>query len=179
MTSAWVAGIFAAIGAMVGAAATLMASWIPSRAQRQIELNNRKERVAEILRIASAEYLAAVDGFIDSARELVYQIAYQASGPDRDSVRKAYLAEWQKVQRRCAVVTVAGPADLAERAEELKGSLGTMAKVCDRWYEAVKHGPVNSRAGQFDAAWESADEVRIKFAATARIYTYERAQAGR
>jgi hypothetical protein len=163
---------------MVGATATLVASWIPSRAQRQIELNNREERVAEILRTASAEYLAAVDSFIDSARELVYQIEHEAPGPDRDSARKAYLTEWQQLQRLCAVVTVAGPGDLAARAEELKLSLGTVANVCDRWYEAVKRGPVNSRAGQFDAAWESADEVRIKFASTARMYTYERAQAG-
>jgi hypothetical protein len=132
------------------------------------------ERIADVLRAASAAYLMTVDSFIDSARELVYQIVNEAPEPDREAARKAYLEEWQQLQRTCAVVVISGPDDLGTSAEELKLSLGTVANICDRWYEAVKHGPTNSRAGKFDAAWESADKFRAKFASTAREYAYER-----
>lgn len=177
MASAWVAGIFGAIGAMVGAGATLVASWIPTRAQRQLAANSRIERITDVLSAASAEYLMTVDSFIDSARELVYQIVHEAPEPRREAAHEAYRKEWQQLQRTCAVVVISGPSDLGASAEELKRSLGTIGNICDRWYEAVKHGPTNSRAGKFDAAWESADNVRAKFASTAREYAYERAQA--
>lgn len=164
---------------MVGAGATLVASWIPTRAQHQLEANNRKERVADVLRAASAEYLMTVDSFIDSARELVYQIEHEAPEPDRESARKAYMGDWLQLQRTCAVVVIAGPSDLGAKAEELKLSLGTLSNICDRWYEAIKRGPINSRAGKFETAWESADKFRDTFASTARGYAYERAQTGR
>jgi hypothetical protein len=179
MSSAWVTGIFVAIGAMVGAGATLVASWIPTRAQRQLASDSQRERIAEVLRAATAEYLMTVDGFIDSARELVYQIENEAPEPDREAARKAYLGVWQQLQRTCAVVVISGPSDLGARAEELKLHLGTLANICDRWYEAVKHGPTSSRAGKFETAWESADKVRATFTSTAREYAYEQAQAGR
>ena len=85
MASAWIAGVFGAIGALVGAGATLAASWIPTRSQRQLAADNREERKAKVRRAASAKYLVTVDSFIDSARELVYRIENEASEPDREA----------------------------------------------------------------------------------------------
>jgi hypothetical protein len=179
MASAWLTGIFGAIGAMLGAVATLVGTWLPTRAQRRLAADNRKERVADVRRAASAEYLMTVDSFIDSAREVVYQIENKVPEQDREAARKAYLGEWQQMQRTCAIVVISGPDDLGAKAEELKLILGTLANICDRWSEAVKHGPARSQVGKFDNAWESAEKVRTEFASIAREYAYERAEADR
>ena len=158
---------------MVGAAANLVASWIPTRAQHRVADDDRKERKAEVLRAASAEYLVSVDSFIDAARELVYRIVHDAPELERESAHEAYLRDWQRVQCACAPVEIAGPSDLGARASELKLQLGSVANVCDKWHDAVKHGPTRSRVSQFDAAWESADKARTAFVSTAHAHAYQ------
>jgi hypothetical protein len=161
---------------MVGAGATLAASWIPTRAQRQSETDKQEGRKAEVRRAASAKYLVSVDSFIDSARELVYRIDHDASELDREAAHVSYFRDWQRVQRTCAPVEVVGPSDLGARAQELKLRLGSLGNLCDRWYEAVKLGPTRSRLSKFDAAWESAEEARVSFVSAAREYAYQGVQ---
>jgi hypothetical protein len=157
---------------MVGAGATLAASWIPTRAQRQVATENRKERRSELLRAASAGYLVSVDSFIDSARELVYRIEHDFAEGDRESAHHTYMQEWQRVQRTCAPVEIAGPVELAAEVKRLTLCLGSLGNVCDRWYDALKHGPAQSRRSKFESAWQSADEARTAFVSTARNCVY-------
>jgi hypothetical protein len=179
MASEWIAGIFGAIGAIVGAGATLAASWIPTRAQQQLAIDKQEERKAKVRRAASSAYLVSVDSFIDSARELVYRIEHDASELDREAAHEIYLQGWQRVQRTCAPVEIAGTSDLSAKANELKLHLGSLGNLCDRWYEAAKRGPTRSQTTKFEASWESADNAREEFTSAARQYAYQQLKAGK
>jgi len=70
MTSEWLSGAFTALGAVLGAGATLAAGLIGNRTQRGLAEASRKAR-----REAYAEYLTAVYSFMDRARELIATVS--------------------------------------------------------------------------------------------------------
>lgn len=160
----------AVAGAAVGAGATLTGNWITSRAQVKLAVENREQQRAEVRRAACAEYLVAVDSFMDQARELVARLESSAPESELDSAYGTYSAGWEDLQRKCAPVVIAGPPELGEPAQELKGQLGALADVCDGWYTAQKNGPTRSRDGKFVSARDAAREVRAAFVSAAQKY---------
>ena len=123
-------------------------------------------------RDACTDYLVTVDGFIESARELIYRLEHGAMEPDREAAHVAYLRDWQLLQRACAKVAIVGPGDLSTSAENLKLSLGTLGNVCDAWYEAAKKGTARGKGAAFETARESAEKTKEAFESTAREYAF-------
>jgi hypothetical protein len=58
MTSDWFGGAFTALGAVIGAGATLLAGLIGNRAQRGLAEANHKAQIVEARREAYAAYLS-------------------------------------------------------------------------------------------------------------------------
>jgi hypothetical protein len=175
VTSGWIAVIGLA-GAVVGAAATLAANWLTARVTARTQLTmasgDREQQKAEVRRGACAEYLTAVDSFLDQARELVSRMENNAPEPERDAAQGAYAAGWENLQRTCAPVIIAGPGELAERAESLNSQLGAVGDECDGWYNAHKNGHARSRASKFRTARDAAYDARAAFISAARQYAY-------
>lgn len=176
MTSEWIAAIFGLAGAVIGAGATLTANWIASRTESRTQLklaaDHHVQRRAEVRRAACAEYLIAVDSFMDKARELVSRMESTAPGPECDAAHKSYFAGWEDLQRRCAPVVIAGPSELGERAEELKSQLGALGDECDSWYAAHKNGLTRSRATKFSNAQRVANQARAVFISAAQKHAH-------
>ena len=63
MTSEWLSGAFTALGAVLGAGATLTAGLIGNRTQRGLAEASRKAQIVETRREAYAEYLTTVYNF--------------------------------------------------------------------------------------------------------------------
>jgi len=163
VTSGWIAAVVALAGAVIGAGATLTANWLATRTQLQLAAGNREQQRAEVRRGACADYLTAVDSFMDQARELVSRMENGAQAAERDAAHAAYFAGWEHLQRLCAPVVIAGSGELGERAEALKSQLGALGDECDRWYAAHKNGQVRSRVSKFSDAQHTAYEANAKF----------------
>jgi hypothetical protein len=172
MAADWIVGLFGAVGTGIGSAATIAASWMATRTQRQLAVGDRGARRAEVRRAACAEYLTTVDSFMDGARELVSRMENNAPKPECARVHAAYLKSWEEFQRQRAPVVIAGPKGLGIKAEELHEHLGGLADVCDAWYEAYKAGPVRSRIGRFGDARLAASEAREEFITAAQDYAH-------
>jgi hypothetical protein len=168
VASEWVAGVAGVVGAAVGASATLTGNWIATRAQLKLAVDDREQQRAEIRRGVCAEYLVAVDSFMDQARELVARLENDAPEPELDDACATYRAGWVDLQRRCAPVVIAGPAELGQQAERLEGQLGAVGDVCDSWYAARKKGPTRSRDGTFVRARDAARTERAAFVSAAQ-----------
>lgn len=153
---------------MVGSGATLATNWITSRTQRELAANDREQRRAEVRRAAYADFLVAVESFKDQARELVYRIENDVPKPECDAAQATYFAGWQDLQRTYAPVRIAGPSELAKRAEGLQYRLAALADVCDSWYTAHQNGPTRSRDGRFVSARDAANEAIDTFITAAQ-----------
>jgi hypothetical protein len=175
VTSGWIAVIGLA-GTVVGAAATLAANWLTARVTARTQLimasGDREQQKAEVRRGACAEYLTAVDSFLDQARELASRMENNAPEPERDAAHGAYAAGWENLQRTCAPVIIAGPGELAERAESLNSQLGAVGDECDSWYKAHKNGHARSRASKFKTARDAAYDARAAFISAAQQHAY-------
>jgi hypothetical protein len=110
---------------------------------------------------------------VDQARELVSQMEDNARDPEPDDAHAAYTGGWENLQRTCAPVVIAGPGELADRAESLKSLLGGMADECDSWYAARRNGSArSSRASKFSTAQQTAYDARAAFVSAARQHAY-------
>jgi hypothetical protein len=138
MASEWIAAVFGALGAALGASAALASSWIGNRAQRDLAAASRKAHVAEVRRVAYAEYLTTVYSFMESARELVARLENDAAELECDAAHRAYCEDWERMQPTYAPVMIAGPDEIEESAKALRFRLGFLADGCDAWYAA--HG---------------------------------------
>jgi hypothetical protein len=172
VTSGWIAAVVALAGAVIGAGATLTANWLAARTQLQLAAGNREQQRAEVRRGACADYLTAVDSFMDQARELVSRMENDAPAPERDAAHAAYFAGWEHLQRVCAPVVIAGPGELAEQAEALKSQLGAVGDVCDSWYAAHNNGPVRSQVSKLSEAQHAARQARAAFISAAQTHAH-------
>ena len=172
VTSEWIAAVFGVLGAVVGAGATLTANWIASRTQLKLAADDRDQRRAEVRRAACAEYLVAVDSFLDQARELVSRMENGSPKPQCDAAYASYFAGWEHLQRVRAPVVIAGPSELGERAEALRYQLAGLGDECDSWFTAHKNGPTRSRAAKFSTAQHAAHEARTAFVLAAQKNAY-------
>ncbi|HEY7324853.1 MAG TPA: hypothetical protein VH520_08500 [Streptosporangiaceae bacterium] len=175
MASDWVTGVFAIVGAAIGSAGTMAASWTALRARREVALEGPDGPMATIRRQAYAEYLSAVDGFADRARSVVAAVENGAPLPECEAAFRGYAADWEQLQRSCSPVVIAGPANVAERAAELRGQLGFMADECDRLYKAYMQNPTRMQTSRFLHAQQSARDARSAFIAAAQAHAYGRA----
>lgn len=175
MASDWVTGLFAVLGAGIGSAGTMAASWTALRQRREAALDGPDGAMAAIRRQTYAEYLSAVDGFADRARSVVAAVENGAPLTECEAAFRGYAADWEQLQRTCSPVVIAGPANVAERAAELRGQLGFMADECDRLYKAHMQSPTRVQAGRFLHAQQSARDARSAFIAAAQAHAYGRA----
>ncbi|MFY9773706.1 MAG: hypothetical protein WAK28_03940 [Trebonia sp.] len=175
MTSGWIA-VIALAGTVVGATSTLAANWLTARVTARTQLTmasgDREQQKAEARRGVCAEYLTAVDSFRDQARELVARMEINAPEPEREAAHTAYVAGWENLQRTCAPVIIAGPSELADRAESLKSLLGAAGYECDEWYNAHKNGSTRGRPSKYRTAREAAYNARAAFISAAQQHAY-------
>jgi hypothetical protein len=82
VTSVWLSGAFTALGAVLGAGATIGAGLIGNRTQRGLAEASRKAQIADVRREAYAEYLTAVYSFMDGARELIAKLEGALARPN-------------------------------------------------------------------------------------------------
>jgi hypothetical protein len=172
VTSGWITAVVALAGAVIGAGATLTANWLAARTQLQLAAGNREQQKAEVRRGACADYLTAVDSFLDQARELVSRMDNGAPAGERGAAHAAYFAGWEHLQRVCAPVVIAGPGELGHRAEALKSQLGALGDECDRWYAADKNGQARSRVSKFSDAQHAAYQAREAFISAAQTHAF-------
>ena len=172
MTSEWLSGAFTALGAVLGAGATLTAGLIGNRTQRGLAEASRKAQIVEVRREAYAEYLTAVYSFMDRARELIAKLEENADMSECDAARRAYLEDWGDLQPTYAPVLVAGPSQIEESAENLRFCLGDLADECDGWYTARKNGSKFRNAEKALNPQLAARRARSEFASAARDYVY-------
>ena len=178
MASDWVTGLFAVVGAGIGSAGTMAASWTALRARRDVVSDGPDSRMATVRRQAYAEYLSAVDGFADRARAVVAAVENGAPLSECEADFRGYAAEWEQLQRTCSPVVIAGPSNVAERAADLRGQLGLMADECDRLYKAYMQSPTRMQGGRFLHAQQTARDARSAFVAAAQAHAYSRSALG-
>jgi hypothetical protein len=174
VASDWVTGLFAVVGAGIGSAGTMAASWTVLRVRRGLESDGPDGRMATVRRQTYAEYLSAVDGFADRARAVVAAIENGAPLNDCEAAFGAYAAEWEQLQRTCSPVVIAGPSNVADRAADLRGQLGLMADECDRLYKAYMQSPTRMQGSRFLHAQQTAKDARTAFIAAAQAHAYGR-----
>jgi hypothetical protein len=174
VASDWVTGIFAVVGAGIGSAGTMAASWTVLRMRRDLESDGPDGRMATVRRQTYAEYLSAVDGFADRARAVVAAIENSAPLNDCEAAFGAYAAEWEQLQRTCSPVVIAGPSNVADRAADLRGQLGLMADECDSLYKAYMQSPTRMQGSRFLHAQQTAKDARTAFIAAAQAHAYGR-----
>ena len=176
MASEWITTVASLAGAVVGAGATLSANWFAARTQSRTQVTlavgKREEQSADVRRAACAEYLTAVDSFMDQARELVSRMENGAPPTECKGAHDAYSAGWELLQRVCAPVVIAGPSELAEMAEALKSQLGDLGDECDGWYAAHENGSVRGRGSKVSNAQRAAEEARAAFVSVAQKHAY-------
>lgn len=172
VTSEWIAAAFGVVGAVVGAGATLTANWIATRTQLELAAHNREQQRAEVRRAACAEYLVAVDSFMDQARELVSRMENDAPRPQCDAAHASYFAGWEHLQRVRAPVVIAGPSELGDRTDALRHQLAALGDECDSWYTAHKNGSTRGRAAKFSTAQHAAHDARTAFVSVAQKNAY-------
>lgn len=160
------------LGAGLGAGATVTASWTATRSQRDVVTASRDSHAAEVRRAAYADFLTIVDSFTDRARAVVAAMENFVPLPECEAAFRAYVAEWEELQRKCAPVIIAGPAGAGERAAALRGQLGAMADECDTWYKAHMQGPARPRSARFLEAHQTVGEYRAAFVAAAQAAAY-------
>jgi hypothetical protein len=172
MTSAWLSGAFTALGAVLGAGATLASGLIGNRAQRELAEASRKAQITDARREAYAEYLTAVYSFMDRARELIAALEANADMTECDAARRSYVEDWVHLQPKYAPVLVAGPSQIEGSAENLRFCLGDLADQCDGWYTARKNGGRFRDMEKVLNAQLTARDARSKFASAARDNVY-------
>ena len=150
----------------------MAAGWTATHGGRDVAGGDRDGRTAEIRRKAYAEYLTAADRFADRARAVVAAMENGVPLSECEGAFRAYEADWEDLQRTSAPVVIAGPADVGDRAAELRAQLGAMADECDRWYKAHMQAPTRMRAMRFWDAQQAVREVRGGFIAAAQAHAH-------
>jgi hypothetical protein len=172
VASDWVTGLFTLVGAGLGSAATMAANWNATRTRRDADNDGR---IATVRREAYADYLSTADSFADRAQAVMVAIENSVSVTDCEGVFRAYVAEWEHLQRACSPVLIAGPPPVSERAADLRGQLGAMADECDRWYKTYVQSlqsPTRLQAGRFLQAQQAVRDTRASFIAVAQAHVY-------
>jgi hypothetical protein len=172
VTSEWVGGAFTALGAALGASATLAAGLVGNKTQRGLAAATRKSQIAEARRESYAEYLTATYSFMDRARELIAKLESDNELSECDIAHRSYLDDWDRLQPAYAPVLVAGPSQIEESAEALRFCLGDLADKCDNWIAARRNGRRLYGKEKVYAAQQAAREARSKFSSAARDYVY-------
>jgi hypothetical protein len=172
VTSEWLVGAFTALGAALGAGATLAAGLISNQTQRGLAAASRTAQIAEVRREAYGEYLTAVYNFMDRARELIARLENDSDASERDAAYRAYQGDWEQLQPAYAPVLIAGPGQIEHSAEALRFCLGDLADKCDAWYTARQNGKRFGGAEDAYHAQLAAREARSKFSSAARDYVY-------
>ena len=137
-----------------------------------LAIGKREEQSADVRRAACAKYLTAVDSFVDQARELVSRMENGAQPTECKDAYATYSAGWELLQRVCAPVVIAGPSELAERAEALKSQLGALGDECDGWYAAYQDGSIRGRVSKVSNAQHAGEEARAAFVSVAQKHAY-------
>lgn len=150
MTSAWLSGFFAAVGALIGAGATLSSGLITNRAQQRLAAETRTAQVADVRRAAYGDYLTAVYSFMDRSREVIAMIENDVSTTECHAAHRAYLEEWDHLQGAYAPVIIAGPSEIEGSAEALRSCLALLADQCDEFYKAYMNGQKGDQTGRYD-----------------------------
>jgi hypothetical protein len=172
MTSEWLTGAFTALGAVLGAGATLGSGLIGNRAQRELADANRMSQIADVRREAYAGYLTSVYTFTDRARELLNKLGEDANMAECDTAWRAYLEEWTNLQPKYAPVLIAGPGEIEGSAEKLRLCLATLADQCDEWYAARKNGNTFPGSAKVNKQVEAVRNARSEFSSDARKHVY-------
>jgi hypothetical protein len=172
MTSDWFGGAFTALGAVIGAGATLLAGLIGNRAQRGLAEANHKAQIVEARREAYAAYLTAVYDFMDGVRELIAKLEGNAEVDECDAARRAYLKDWDRLQPRYAPVLIVGPSHIEEHAERLRFCLGDLADKCDEWYTSRNNNRRFRGVNKVNDAQQAARDARSEFASAVRDHVY-------
>jgi hypothetical protein len=134
MASEWIPAIFGVIGTMLGGGVTLAANWISSHTQRELAVEERRQRNAEVRRDAYSAFLASAVTFEDRGRELFDEVRLRASEEKISSSYDAYYEAWEDVKRKRASVLIVGPEDVTYGAYRLQDSLASLAGYCDSAY---------------------------------------------
>jgi hypothetical protein len=172
MASEWLSGVFTAVGAVLGAGATMGSGLIGNRAQRGLAEASREAQIADVRREAYVQYLTAVYNFMDRARELMGKLEENADIIECDVARRAYLKDWEHLQVTYAPVVIAGPSQIEESAVNLRFCLGGLADLCDGWYTARESSTEFSGIKDALNAQLTARGARSKFASAARDHVY-------
>jgi hypothetical protein len=133
---------------------------------------DREQRSAEVRRTSCAEYLVAVDSFMDQARELAHRMHGDTPRAECQTAHETYFVGWEQLQRAYAPVVIAGPNELAKRAEDLQSQIGAVGDLCDGWYSAYKNGPTPNRITEFGKARHEALLSRSVFISIAQKHAY-------
>lgn len=172
MASEWLGAGFTALGAAIGAGATLSSVFMGNRAQRALAAAARKDQVAEVRRTVYAEYLTVVYSFMDRSRELIAQLEEDGETRTCEAAHRRYLKDWDRLQPAYAPILVAGPAEIEGSAQALRVCLGALADECDKCYAANSQGGKSGLIKRALRAHQDAREALSNFSSAARNHVY-------
>ncbi|MFG1893455.1 hypothetical protein ACGFIP_05555 [Micromonospora zamorensis] len=173
MTTEITTGLFVLLGALVGGGATFAVGWLSTRTQRAQAEQARGNALADAERARSAQLadarsgayvvlLTRVDSFLDQARELSDLLNLHPEGEQPTDQHRQYTAEWNQLVAANAVVQVAGPDSLAQRAQALLDAVGLLSEIIDKRYRGRRWPP------GLEAGWDRAHKERLDFLQAAR-----------
>jgi hypothetical protein len=177
VASYWITAIASIAGAVVGASATLSANWLTARSQFRTQMmlaaDEHEKQVADVRAAACSKYLTAADIFYEDVRKLVSRMEARVVPAELKDDHYAHSAGWKHLQRVIAPVVIAGPSDLARRADTHMSKLAELSQACDDWYLAYVRNPSTpGRGTKFWSLRVAADEARADFIVEARTNTY-------
>ena len=145
---------------------------VTARTQLTMACGDREQQKAEERRGVCDEYLTAVDSFWDQESELVERMEINEPEPEREAAHTAYVAGWENLQRTCAPVIIAGPSELADRAESLKSLLGAAGYDATSGTTRIRTGAHADRLSKYRTAREAAYNDRAAFISAAQQHAY-------
>ncbi|SCF06466.1 hypothetical protein GA0070607_5093 [Micromonospora coriariae] len=173
VTTEFTTGLFGLLGALVGGGATFAVGYLSTHTQRaQAEKARGNEladaeraRISQLADARSGAYvvlLTRVDSFLDQARELSDLLNLHPEGEQPTDQHRQYTAEWNQLVAANAVVQVAGPDSLAQRAQALLDAVGSLSEIIDKRYRGHRWPP------GLEAGWDRARKERLEFLQAAR-----------
>ncbi|MET9262398.1 hypothetical protein [Amycolatopsis sp. NPDC004079] len=152
---------------MIGAAATLTANWITARSQQKVETSKQSAANTEVRRSACAEYLATLYALQDNMREVIRICRNVREEQQVEDSYQEYLTTWKALHEKCAPVVLAGPAALADLANDARQKIAEPAGAVDDVYSAFKRGAQKLHTDKYFIAARGAEEAVNKFATAA------------
>ncbi|MCL2550531.1 MAG: hypothetical protein FWE15_10025 [Actinomycetia bacterium] len=158
------ASAVAVIGTAVGTIGGLGGSWLSmlgqSRQHRQQARDERERWREEIRREAYNTFIATAKQLSAAWWRAADQLWEEGSGPDDWQARflEAHAA-WAQFSTAAAAVSVAGPSDVADAADDLRKAMSEWEMVGTAWSHAAIRGG-QGRLDDFDVRFKAAAEAK-------------------